>query len=340
MAQMVAYQIRPGETIEGLKLFEPTLAPLAEREVRIRVAAVSLNFRDLLIARGAYPLPNDRPLIPCSDGAGMVLAVGAKVTRFKPGDRVAGSFFPDWIDGDPTPAKVFGSLGGVRDGVLATEIALPEDALVAVPETLSFVEAATLPCTGATAWNALFVFGALKPGDSVLLLGTGGVSIMALQIAKAAGLRAIVTSSSDEKLERATALGAAATINYRSTPKWETEVLRLTEGAGVDLVVEVGGRDTLARSIASTRFGGSLAIVGGVSGFDGGLSPGAMIFGAKRAGGIFVGSRKMLEDVTRFIALAGVKPAVDQIFPFAEAPAAYRRLASGEHFGKLVIEID
>jgi NADPH:quinone reductase-like Zn-dependent oxidoreductase len=249
------------------------------------------------------------------------------------------SFFPDWVDGAPTPEKTANPLGAIADGVLAEEVVLHEEALVAIPAHLSHIEAATLPCAGVTAWNALFVEGGLRAGDSVLLLGTGGVSILALQLAKAAGLRTIVTSSSDEKLERALGLGASATINYTTTPEWQDEVLRLTDGRGVDLVLEVGGQGTLTRSIASTLMGGTVAIIGGVSGFGGELNPFALIGGAKRLSGIFVGSRGMLEDLSRFLSVAEIHPVVDRVFPFAQAREAYTHLERAGHFGKLVIQV-
>ena len=206
---------------------------------------------------------------------------------------------------------------------------------------ISYVEAATIPCAGVTAWNSLFVEGGLRAGDSVLLLGTGGVSIWALQLAKAAGLRAIITSSSDEKLQRARGIGAVATINYKTTPEWQDEVLRLTEGRGVDLVLEVGGQGTLSRSIASARMGGTIAIIGGVSGFGfgGELSPFALIGVAKRLSGIFVGSRSMFEDLNKFLSVAEIHPAIDHVFPFLQVREAYEHLSRAGHFGKVVIEV-
>ncbi len=334
---MQAYRIHPGSGIEGLERVELPRRTLGADEVRIGVRAVALNYRDLLIARGQYS--SGEAVIPCSDGAGEVLEVGAAVTRFKPGDGVVAAFFRDWIDGAPTAQNTAAALGGGVDGMLAEEAVLPEHALVAMPAHLDFVEAATLPCTWVTAWNALFVTGDARPGASVLLLGTGGVSISALQLAKAAGLRAIITSGSDAKLDRARALGADAGINYRTHPDWDQEVLQLTGGRGVDLVVEVGGEGTAMRSAAATRMGGTLAIVGGVSGFGSALQPGALIAGAKRAAGVYVGSRQMLEEVTRFLALTGIRPQVDRVFAFAQAREAYAHLAAGEHFGKLVVRV-
>lgn len=258
---------------------------------------------------------------------------------FQPGDRVAGIFFPDWLSGEPTPRTTAQALGGAVDGVLAEETVLHEEALVAIPRHLDFVQAATLPCAGVTAWNTLFVQGQLKPGSSVLLLGTGGVSIWALQLAKAAGLRVLITSSSDEKLERAKAMGADAVINYRGTPEWQEEVRRLTDGRGVDLVAEVGGKGTLSRSITAVRTGGTVAIIGGVSGFDAEITPMALIGGAKKLAGIFVGNRTMFEDLNRFVTVTGLQPVVDRVFDFGDAREAYRHLEAGKHFGKVVIRI-
>ncbi|QSA96974.1 NAD(P)-dependent alcohol dehydrogenase [Methylococcus sp. EFPC2] len=337
---MQAYQIKSGQQIAGLEQVERSLAAPADHEVQVRVHAVSLNFRDLMIADGKYLSAGEAPVVPCSDGAGEVVAVGARVSRFRVGDRVAASFFPEWIQGAPTVQNSVGALGGARDGMLAEAVVLHEDALVSIPAHLSYTEAATLPCAGVTAWNALFVEGGLRPGDSVLLLGTGGVSVWALQLAKAAGLYTIITSSSDEKLERARRLGASATINYRTTPEWQEEVLRLTEGRGVDLVLEVGGKGTLARSIASARMGGTIAIIGGLSGFGGELNPFALIGGAKRLSGIFVGSRSMFEDLNRFVSVAEIHPVVDRVFPFRQAREAYTHLKNAGHFGKIVIEVN
>lgn len=336
---MQAYHIKAGQQIAGLKQIQHSISAPAAHEVHVRIHAVSLNYRDLMIADGKYLSTGDAPVIPCSDGAGEVIAVGAQVTRFRVGDRVAASFFPDWVNGAPTPQNTAGALGAAVDGMLAEEVVLHEEALVAIPAHLTYAEAATIPCAGVTAWNSLFVEGGLRAGDSVLLLGTGGVSIWGLQLAKAAGLRAIITSSSDEKLDRARSLGAAATINYKTTPEWQDEVLRLTAGRGVDLVLEVGGQGTLTRSIASARMGGTVAIIGGVSGFGGELNPFALIGGAKRLSGIFVGSRSMFEDLNRFLSVTEIHPVIDHIFPFQQARDAYAHLKSEGHFGKVVIEV-
>jgi NADPH:quinone reductase-like Zn-dependent oxidoreductase len=337
---MQAYQILHGANIDGLQAIDYPVRDLGLGEVRIRVHAVALNYRDLMVASGNYLVSVDDPIIPCSDGAGEVLAVGPGVTRVQVGDRVAGSFFPFWHEGAPTPAKIRNGLGGDIDGMLAEEVVLHEDALAIVPAGLSFIEAATMPCAAVTAWNAIFVSSNhVKPGDTVLLLGTGGVSILGLQLARAAGLRTIVTSSSDEKLARARELGAHHTINYTTIPEWQDEVLHLTHGVGAQVVLEVGGQGTVNRSVAAVAMGGTVAIIGGVSGFGGEVNPAALLASAKRLVGVHVGSRAMLEDVMRFVDASGVKPVIDRVFPFDQAQDAYRYLESGAHFGKVVIDV-
>jgi NADPH:quinone reductase-like Zn-dependent oxidoreductase len=336
---MQAYYILPGDNIGGLRTADIPARPLASNEVRLRVHAVSLNYRDLMVASGKYLVKADQPIIPCSDGSGEVMEVGPAVTRVRPGDRVAASFFPYWIDGAPAPDKMRRALGGDTDGMLAEEVVLHEDALVKIPDCMSYVAASTLPCAGVTAWNAIFVSSQVRPGDSVLLLGTGGVSVLGLQLAKAAGLNAIITSSSDQKLQRARDLGADITINYRTTPEWQDEVLRQTGGLGADVVLEVGGQGTVNRSIAAASMGGSIAIIGGVSGFGGEVNPATLLASSKRMVGIFVGSRTMLERVVRFVDHARIEPVVDRVFPFHQAKEAYRHMESGSHFGKVVIAV-
>ncbi|CAB3639278.1 zinc-dependent alcohol dehydrogenase family protein [Achromobacter pestifer] len=337
---MQAYTIISGGDLASLARVTREPQALGPREVRVRINAVSLNFRDLMVARGDYLQGSSDPVIPASDAAGDVIAVGAEVTRFAVGDRVMGSFFPDWIDGEATPATTHVAPGAATDGVLATERVFAESALAATPPSLSDEQASTLPCAAVTAWNALFVAGRAKAGQTALFLGTGGVSIWGLQLAKAAGLRAVITSSSTEKLARAQAMGADGLINYRETPEWQDEVLRLTGGEGAHVVVEVGGEGTLARSVTAARMGGAVAVIGGVSGFASvPVAPLALIAGGKRLEGIFVGSRKMLEDVARFVEVAGIKPVIDQVYGFDEARAAFEHLASGGHFGKIVIRV-
>lgn len=337
---MRAYQILPGANIDALQCVDYPDRDLAPFEVRIRVHAVSLNYRDLMVASGNYLVTVDDPIIPCSDGAGEVLAVGPGVTRVQVGDRVAGSFFPYWQDGATSPEKIRHALGGDIDGMLAEEVVLHEEALAKIPASFSFLEAATMPCAGVTAWNAIFVSSnAIKPGDTALFLGTGGVSVLGMQLARAAGLRTIITSSSDEKLQRARELGAHHTINYQSIPEWHEEVLALTQGRGANVVLEVGGKGTVNRSVSAAAMGGTIAIIGGVSGFGGEVNPASLLATAKRMVGIFVGSRTMLDDVMRFADVTSLKPVIDRVFPFVQAKEAYRYMESGSHFGKVVIDV-
>jgi NADPH:quinone reductase-like Zn-dependent oxidoreductase len=336
---MKAYQIRSGADIAGLQRTEVRVKELGPHDVRVAIRAVSLNYRDLMFARGGYLVSSTEPRIPACDGAGEVIEVGSQVQRFRKGDRVAAIYFPRWIDGEATPHNTTGTLGAQVDGVLAEQIVINEEALVTIPAHLDFVEAATLPCAGVTAWNSLFVEGKLKAGGSVLLQGTGGVSIHALQLAHAAGAQTVITSSSDAKLEKARKLGADFTINYRTNPEWQDEVLRITGGRGVDVVLEIGGRDTLKRSLAAARTGGVIAVIGGLSGWGSELEFLPLIAGAKRLSGIFVGSRKMFEDLNRVVSAAGIHPVVDRTFGFDQVREAYEHLASGGHFGKVVIRI-
>ncbi|MGO1068690.1 zinc-dependent alcohol dehydrogenase family protein [Lysobacter sp. CA199] len=336
---MKAFSIRSGAGIGSLQSFERASAAVAAGQVRVKVRAVSLNFRDLMVADGSYLTDSDAPVIPASDAVGEIVEVGAGASRWRIGDRVATSFFPYWHHGAATSHNSRDPFGAAVDGVLAEEIVVSEDSLFAVPDHLDDAQAATLTCAGVTAWNALFVESGLRPGQSVLLLGTGGVSIWGLQLAKAAGLEAIITSSSDEKLERAKALGADATVNYRTHPEWQEQVRALTGGRGVDAVLEVGGKGTLRRSIDAAAMNGTISIIGGVSGFAGEFNPFSLIMGAKRLSGIFVGSSGMGEDLSRFVGINKIVPVVDRVFDFDQTPAAYEYLKSGAHFGKVVIRV-
>jgi NADPH:quinone reductase-like Zn-dependent oxidoreductase len=260
------------------------------------------------------------------------------VSRFKVGDRVAGTFFQVWNDGLPT--SLLPTLGGPLDGMLADHALLQEDGAVHVPKGLSFEEAATLPCAGVTAWNALMVSGTrVKPGDTVLCLGTGGVSIFAVQFAKAAGARAIITSSSDEKIKSAKELGAADGINYKTHPNWEKKVMEITGGHGADCVVEVGGVGTLAKSFQAVAHNGKVALIGVLGGPSGDANPLALMFKRASMHGIFVGSRRMFEEMNQAIEFNAIKPAVDKVFPFEKAAGAWRCFASGEFVGKVVVQI-
>jgi NADPH:quinone reductase-like Zn-dependent oxidoreductase len=334
---MKTWRIAAGSRIEGLTLGEETPGRPGPTQVRLRVHATALNYRDLMVANGWYPVSSQAPLVPGSDAAGEVLEVGSAVARFKVGDRVATSFFPNWVEGRMSMARITGALGGGDVGTFAEEIVLDERALVRSPSHLDFAQAATLTCAGTTAWHALFEAGRIRPGNTVLLLGTGGVSIWALQLAKAAGARVIITSSSDAKLAKARALGADAGINYAQVPEWGPEVRKLTDGEGVDLVLEVGGEKTIAQSLAAVRMQGTIAVIGGVSGFGGAIVPRQLIVGATRVQGVYVGSRQMHEDLARFVEVAQLKPVVDRIFAGTDAPDAYRYFEAGKHFGKVAL---
>jgi NADPH:quinone reductase-like Zn-dependent oxidoreductase len=306
-------------------------------QVLIRVRACSLNYRDLLIAKGVYNRKLPLPLVPLSDGAGEVTAVGDGVTRLRVGDRVAGCFMPDWTAGEPTETKAKSALGGGGPGMLAEYVILPTEGIVHVPNHLSFEEAATLPCAAVTAWHALVTEGGVKPGDVVLTQGTGGVSIFALQFARLSGARVIATSSSDAKLERVRQLGASDGINYKTTPEWGGKARELT-GAGVDHVVEVGGAGTMPESMRAARMGGRISLIGVLTG-AGQFNPTPVLMKNLRVQGIYVGSREMFEAMNRAIVLHKLRPVIDRVFPMSEIRAALHHLESGSHFGKVVIRL-
>lgn len=336
---MNAWEIQSHGSVEGLIPTERAALSLAHsRSILVRVRAVSLNYRDVTALRTARP-GNLSPLVPCSDGAGEVIAVGKDVTKWKAGDRVAGCFFQDWVDGPIARETMASAQGGPIHGVLAEEACWHEDGAVAVPGHLSHEEAACLPCAGVTAWHALMEKGGLAAGQTVLVLGTGGVSVFALQFAKACGARVIVTSSSDEKLARARALGADETINYRATPEWEREVYALTDKTGVDHVIEVGGAGTLEKSLAAVRFGGRISLIGVLSGFEGTVNPWPIVARSVAVQGIYVGSTRMFEAMNRFVASHALRPMIDRVFPFAQAREAFSHLENGRHFGKVVIAL-
>ena len=324
--------------IDSLEFVERPDPQPGPRQVVVRVHAISFNYRDLMMVKGLYNPKLKLPRIPCSDGAGEVIAVGPGVTQWKPGDRVAGIFMQNWIDGPPSPEKVKGALGGDIDGMLAEYVLLSEDGLVAIPEHLSFQEAATLPCAAVTAWNALCA-GDLKPGGTVLIQGTGGVSVFALQFARLKGAKVLGISGSHDKLNRAFDLGLDAGVNYNEVPEWDRWAMEQT-GEGVDLIVEVGGLGTLPRSLRALRMGGTIAQVGVLTGAatPENLPLAAILHKQARIRGVYVGSRQDFIDMNRAISLTQLRP-VGEDFPWSHAREVLARLEEASHFGKLVMTI-
>ncbi|MBD2201920.1 NAD(P)-dependent alcohol dehydrogenase [Calothrix sp. FACHB-1219] len=337
---MKAYVLASNTGIDALTFSDRPEPQLSVGQVLIKVKAVSLNYRDLMVAEGAYGTGVKYPLIPLSDGAGEVVAIAPGVTRVKIGDRVAGTFFQDWIAGALTRAAMKSDLGGAIDGMLAEYVVLHQDGLVILPDHLSYIQGATLPCAAVTAWHALVTKGNITEGNSVLVLGTGGVSIFALLFAKLYGARVIITSSSDGKLAKAKNLGADETINTKITPDWEKQVYELTNRTGVDHVVEVGGTGTLPKSLQAVRIGGRVSLIGVLSGRNDAIDPMPILVKSITVQGIYVGSRKMFEAMNHAIQENQLQPVIDRVFPFSEVKAAYNYLKSGAHFGKVVIELD
>lgn len=333
---MRAVELQNSNGIDNLSVASRGVPEPGPGQVLVRMSAASLNYRDLAtVTLGQGPLP----LVPCSDGCGRVEAVGTGVRRVAPGDRVAPLFFQGWISGDPRPELLGTALGGPLDGTLQEYMLLSEQGVARVPAHLTDQEVATLPCAALTAWRALVVEGGLKAGDTVLVQGTGGVSIFALQFAKAHGARVIATSSSDAKLERAKALGADHLVNYARTPAWSKPVLDLTEGRGVDHVIEVGGANTLGESLKSVRLGGHICLIGVLSGYTQELSIPEMFRTNARIQGVTVGNRDHFDDMCRAIAVNGIKPVVDRTFALEQSREAFRLMQAGGHFGKIVIDI-
>jgi NADPH:quinone reductase-like Zn-dependent oxidoreductase len=314
----------------------PTVEP-GPGQVAVTMKAASLNYRDLATVQSPMIKPR-LPLVPLSDGCGVVSAVGPGVTRVALGDRVAPLFFQDWLGGEPTAQSLAGALGGALDGVARDQVVLNQNGVSKVPDVLSDEEAACLPCAGLTAWRALMVEGRVKPGDVVLALGTGGVSIFALQFAKLAGATVIITSSSDDKLERARKLGADHTINYKTDPEWARTARGLTGGRGVDHVIEVGGAGTFQQSIQAVRVGGHVAVIGILAGAVKDLNVASIFAANVRVHGISVGSREQFEAMSRAIQANGLRPVIDKRFPLEDAQAAFRAMQAGEHFGKIVLD--
>jgi len=336
---MRVYEIQDSFGLDNLKLTDRPDPVPAPGQVALKVSAASLNYRDLLMVRGHYNPRQPLPLIPCSDGAGVVTAVGDNVSKVAVGDRVASCFFQTWVDGPPTADKLAGTLGGPLDGMLAEQVVLSEDGVVRVPEHLTDLEAATLPCAALTAWSALVEQGQVAVGDTVLVQGTGGVSIFALQIARALGARVIVTSSSDAKLERAREMGAWKTVNYTEDPAWGRTARRLTDGSGVDHVVEVGGAGTLEQSLKAVRVGGQISVIGVLSGVSSELNVIPILMQNIRLQGILVGSRAGFQRMNEVVERHEIRPVIDRTFGFDEAPDAFRHMASGRHFGKICISM-
>ena len=339
MASARAVRVTAGFSIDELTFDSVEVAEPGRQQVLVAVKAVSLNYRDVLVVAGKYNPNLPKPMVICSDGAGEVIAVGEDVRDFKPGDRVMGSFFQNWYDGELDRAVAPSALGGSIDGVLVTERVFEARGLVHLPSHFSYEEGATLPCAALTAWNGMISTAHLKSGDSALLLGTGGVSIFGLQFALMHGARTIITSSSDEKLARAKALGAHETINYSKNTEWQKEVLRLTGGRGVDVVLEVGGTGTLARSLRAVRPSGQVSLIGVLAGINDPLNIGMILHNAIRVQGIYVGSVMMFQDMNRAITLHQLKPVIDRTFTFEGTREALRYLQSGSHFGKIVIKV-
>lgn len=335
---MKAYELQ-SFGIENLKQVDrPDVEP-GPGEVLVAIKSTSLNYRDYLTVIGEYNPRQKMPLIPLCDGAGEVIAVGAGVKRLKVGDRVASNFAQDWVSGQPNISQLRTSLGGPLDGCLVEQRIFPEYAPVKLPDYLSYEEASTLPCAAVTAWSAMMQAGT-KAGDTVLVLGTGGVSIFALQFAKMQGAQVIVTSSSDEKIARAKGLGADHSINYRTKPNWSKEVRRITRMAGADHVIEVGGTGTLEHSIMSTKLFGHISLIGVLAG--GGAAPVNMtpvLMQNIRVQGILVGGRDSFEEMLRAMQQHTMQPVIDRVFDFNDAPAAFEYLAAGKHFGKVCIRV-
>lgn len=334
---MKQYQLTHGGGIDDLLLEEREIPRPGPREVLVRMRAASLNYRDLLIVTGRYPRNQQNTIVPLSDGAGEIVEVGSDVTRFRVGARVAGTFMQSWLHGTMRDGDGDSALGGSRDGVLCEYRLFDEQGVVALPAHLSFEEGACLPCAAVTAWHALFGREPVQVGHTVLILGTGGVATIALQLARAAGAETIVTSSSDAKLAQMRELGATHLINYTKIPEWATAVRSLTAELGVDHVIENGGGGTIAQSIAATRRGGQIYLIGVIA--PGAIDPIHILLASITVRGIEVGSREMFEDLNRALSLQQIRPVVHQTFDFAETKAAYRAFERGEHVGKVVIRI-
>lgn len=336
---MRAWQIVGAFGLNNLKMVDSSERKLQTNQVRVKIHACSLNYRDLMVAKGLYNPKQPLPLVPLSDGAGEVVEVSPEVTSIKVGDRVCATFSQKWCHGVATDETFANTLGSPLDGTLVETQVFSADGLIKFPEHLSYEEAATLPCAAVTAFNALAQQASLNPGDTVLLEGTGGVSLFALQFATALGLKSIIISSSDEKLERAKGLGASVGINYNKKSDWPAAVLDLTEGRGVDAVVEVGGAKTIGRAIKSVKRGGVISVIGILSGIEEPLDLRPILMNNVRIQGIFVGGKTVFEAMNRVVSHAKIKPVIDSCFAFNDAPKAFAHLESAQHFGKVVIKV-
>ena len=335
---MQAWEIISGDGVDALNLNEREIPIPSPGQVRVRMNANSINYRDLITIEGAGARKLPFPTIPNSDGAGVVTAIG-KGVKLQEGDRVTSCFFEEWTAGEIGASIMASALGGARQGVLAEEVVLPEHGVIPTPTSLTDEEAATLPCAALTAWHALTLPRPVKAGETVLLLGTGGVSVFAQQFCSIMGARTIVTSSSDDKLEKMKALGASEIINYQTNPEWDAITLELTGGSGVDRVVEVGGPGTFDRSVNAVRVGGIIGLIGVLTGISGATNPTPIMAKSVTVKGIYVGSRTMFADMNRAIETHKLKPVIDQIFDFKDARSAYHTMRGAKHFGKLVIKM-
>ena len=334
---MKAFELHPEEGFDALKLVDRDRPAIGAGDVRVRVRAVSLNYRDIMVARGSKK--RAKRIVPASDGAGEVVEVGSGVRRVAAGDRVAAAFFPTWLDGALAEEHHANALGGSLDGMLAEEVVLPERAWVKIPPRYSFEQASTLPCAGVTAWHALFEAGTVRPGEAVLVQGGGGVSTFALQLARHAGAAVIATSSSPDKRARLEQMGARSTIDYKTDMKWGETARAAAGNGGVDLAVEVGGAGTFDQSVASLRYGGQMSLLGILAGTQGPINTYAIFHKNISIRGVYVGSVAMFERLVRVLEHSTIDPVIDRIYTFEETRAAYEHLASGQHFGKVVIRL-
>ena len=334
---MKAYQI-VDKGIDALKQVNVQPEDLKAGQVRVKMHAASLNYRDIMAVKGDYG-ELETPVIPCSDGAGEIVELGKDVKNWKVGDRVCPIFFQGWSDGALGNAAAKTALGGHMDGVLREEGVFNANGVVKIPDYLSYEEAACLPCAALTAWHALIVSGGIKSGDKVLMLGSGGVSIFALQIAKMHGCETIITSSDDDKLEKTKKLGADHVINYKKNPDWDKQVMEITKGKGVDHVIEVGGPHTMPKSVNSVSYGGHVAVIGLLAGKDSDFNPLSLLYKVVKLQGIYVGSRAMFEDMNTAFTVNEIRPQIDKVFTFDEAKEALKYQEAGKHFGKVVIKI-